>query len=215
MTTERRRRPDTRERILAAAFDVIAEAGLDGFTMTEVERRVGLAVGTGSIYRHFQSKEALLKAALEWELARNRSLTREALTALQQVPDPTERQIRIYRQTLEDLGRFDKIFGLMLSQGDRVPDLQEAVRTAVQPREEPAAGESRALHTVAMAALGGYHLFSIMQGQAFHGLEEDDFLEMLAYLTAPRSQRRLRSSSGEKRVDQAGAHVADHEPGAT
>jgi hypothetical protein len=59
------RRPDIRERILDAAFDVIAEPGLDGFTNTEVERRVGLAVGTGSICRHFGSKGELLKATLD------------------------------------------------------------------------------------------------------------------------------------------------------
>jgi hypothetical protein len=31
-----------------------------------------------------------------------------------------------------------------------------------------------------MAALGGYHLFSIMQGQPFNGLDEDEFLGVLA-----------------------------------
>jgi AcrR family transcriptional regulator len=186
VTTKRRRRPDTRERILDAAFDVIAEAGLDGFTMTEVERRVGLAVGTGSIYRHFPSKEALLKAAVEREVHRNRSLTREARSALQQIPDPRERHVRVYGRMLEDLGRFDKIFGLMLSQGDRVPELQEAIRSAVQAPEAPADEEDKALHVVAMAALGGYHLFSIMQGGAFHGVKEEDFVQMLADLVSPR-----------------------------
>lgn len=86
---------------------------------------------------------------------------------------------------LEDLGRFDKIFGLMLSQGDRVPELRRAVRAAVRPDESPAAPDEQALHVIAMAALGGYHLFSIMQGQEFHGVEEEDFLQMLADLTAP------------------------------
>lgn len=209
--TTRRRRPNIRERILEAAFDVIAEAGLDGFTMTEVERRVGLAVGTGSIYRHFPSKEALLKAAVEGELDRSRSLTHEARSALQQVPDPTERRLRIYRRMLDDLGRFDKIFGLVLSQGDRVPELQEAIRAAVQPRKAATANEEQDLHVVAMAALGGYHLFSIMQGQAFHGVAEDDFLHMLVDLTASRPEGTL-SPSRKGRGKAAAAKVHDDQP---
>jgi AcrR family transcriptional regulator len=192
--TTKRRQPSTRERILEAAFDVIAEAGLDGFTMTEVERRVGLAVGTGSIYRHFPSKGALLKAAVEWGLDRNRSLTHEARSALQHVSDPKERRLKVYKRMLQDLGRFDKIFGLVLSQGDRVPDLQEAIRAAVQPRETATAPDEEASHVVAMAALGGYHLFSIMQGRAFHGVAEDDFLQMLVSFTGPRCEETAPSS---------------------
>jgi hypothetical protein len=99
---------------------------------------------------------------------------------------------------LDDLGRFDKIFGLVLNQGDRVPELREAVRAAVQPRDAATATatatQEQALHVVAMAALGGYHLFSIMHGQAFHGVAEDDFIQLLADLTAP-SHEGMRSSS--------------------
>ena len=70
-----KRRPKTRDRILAAAREVFAEVGFSGFTMTEVERRVGLAVGTGSIYRHFRSREALLQAVMETELRLHRDAT--------------------------------------------------------------------------------------------------------------------------------------------
>jgi AcrR family transcriptional regulator len=185
VTTKPARRPKTRERILDAAFDVIAEEGLSGFTMTEVERRVGLAVGTGSIYRHFPSKEALLKAAVEREVSRNRTVTHEARSAAQQVPDPLERSAKVYKQMLDDLRRFDRLFGLMLSQGDRVPELREAIRAAVQPRETDATPEEQAVHAVAMAALGGYHLFSIMQGHPFDGIDESEFVQMLARMNYP------------------------------
>jgi AcrR family transcriptional regulator len=185
VTTKPPRRPKTRERILDAAFDVIAEEGLSGFTMTEVERRVGLAVGTGSIYRHFPSKEALLKAAVEREVSRNRTVTHEARSAAQQVPDPLERSAKVYKQMLDDLRRFDRLFGLMLSQGDRVPELREAIRAAVQPRETDATPEEQAVHAVSMAALGGYHLFTIMQGHPFDGIDEDEFVQMLARMKYP------------------------------
>ncbi|MDO8612835.1 MAG: TetR family transcriptional regulator [Dehalococcoidia bacterium] len=50
-----------RERILTAACVVFAQQGLDG-EIREVAERAGLAVGT--IYRHFENREALLSALL-------------------------------------------------------------------------------------------------------------------------------------------------------
>ena len=41
------------------------------------------------------------------------------------------------------------------------------------------------MHTVAMAALGGYHLFSIMQGHPFDGIDEGEFVQMLARMEYP------------------------------
>lgn len=54
-------------------MDVFAEQGFDGATISEVERRVGLAVGKGSLYRRFPSKEALVEAAVEREVTRLRA----------------------------------------------------------------------------------------------------------------------------------------------
>ncbi len=65
--------PRTRERILDVALDLFAEDGFSGTTVTEVERRAGLSPGSGSFYRHFPSKEALLTAAVEREVERVRA----------------------------------------------------------------------------------------------------------------------------------------------
>src|SRR6185295_5625511 len=48
---------DKREAILAAALDLFSERGFDGTAMPMVAERAG--VGAGTIYRHFDSKEAL------------------------------------------------------------------------------------------------------------------------------------------------------------
>lgn len=50
-----------RERLLAAAMDVFAEHGVD-VQMAQIARRAGLA--TGTVYRHFPTKEALVDALL-------------------------------------------------------------------------------------------------------------------------------------------------------
>ena len=48
---------DKREAILGAALDLFSERGFDGTAMPTVAERAG--VGAGTIYRHFDSKEAL------------------------------------------------------------------------------------------------------------------------------------------------------------
>jgi AcrR family transcriptional regulator len=52
----------TRERILAAAVAQCEEVGLRRTTMEDVARRAGLARAT--LYRHFQSKDALVQAVI-------------------------------------------------------------------------------------------------------------------------------------------------------
>jgi AcrR family transcriptional regulator len=51
------RKAETRERIVAAALDQLAEGGYASATVQAVARRAGVA--TGSVYRHFPSKADL------------------------------------------------------------------------------------------------------------------------------------------------------------
>lgn len=57
MSPPRAQLADKREAILAAALELFAERGFDGTVMPLVAERAG--VGAGTIYRHFDSKEAL------------------------------------------------------------------------------------------------------------------------------------------------------------
>jgi AcrR family transcriptional regulator len=54
---------DLRRALLAAAFQVLAEHGLDGLTLREVARRAG--VSHAAPYHHFADKAALLAALVE------------------------------------------------------------------------------------------------------------------------------------------------------
>src|SRR5690349_22649216 len=51
----------SRERVLAASFDLLSEGGVGGFSVDEVSRRSGVAKTT--IYRHWPSREALVLEA--------------------------------------------------------------------------------------------------------------------------------------------------------
>ena len=49
-----------RERLVAAAAEVLSERGWDGARVQEIARRAG--VGIGTLYRHFPNRQALLEA---------------------------------------------------------------------------------------------------------------------------------------------------------
>lgn len=196
-------RVKTRDRILDVALDVFAEEGFSGATISEVERRVGLAVGTGSLYRHFSSKEDLLQAAVEREVSRLRTDMDEARAALPDTRDPAERRRHVYEQMLGYIRRFDRLFRLMLNEGDRVPELREAIWAAVYRPVSVTPSEEEAIDAVAMAALGGYHLFSLMQGRPFNGVAQDQFLRTLVAITDVKQggSRRARANRAREPAD--------------
>lgn len=59
-----RRRRETRSRLLVAALKLMAEKGMDGVAINEITEAAD--VGFGSFYNHFESKEAIYAALLDW-----------------------------------------------------------------------------------------------------------------------------------------------------
>jgi AcrR family transcriptional regulator len=61
----RKRDPDrTREAILKAAREVLAQDGKEGVSVVQVARRAG--VNRGTAYQHFQTREQLIEATAAW-----------------------------------------------------------------------------------------------------------------------------------------------------
>ena len=68
-TTEReprgaRRKRETRQRLLEAALSLMAKKGMEGVAINEITEAAD--VGFGSFYNHFESKEAIYGALMEW-----------------------------------------------------------------------------------------------------------------------------------------------------
>jgi AcrR family transcriptional regulator len=59
----------TRERLMSAALKLFAERGYKASTVGAIETEAGLAPRSGALYQHFTSKQELLEAAIENELA--------------------------------------------------------------------------------------------------------------------------------------------------
>jgi AcrR family transcriptional regulator len=85
---------ETRDRILAEARDLYLEGGLAPFSLREVARRA--KISPAAVYRHFDSKEALLAAVCA---AGFRNFAAYLIRALE-APTPRERMASSARQYL-------------------------------------------------------------------------------------------------------------------
>jgi AcrR family transcriptional regulator len=88
--TKKRRREETRQKLLESAFSVFATHGYERATVDEIVREAGFS--KGAFYVHFESKEDLFWAMLEGRVANLQDTIREALDTTQPVAD-NERRI--------------------------------------------------------------------------------------------------------------------------
>lgn len=172
----------TRERLLDVAFELFAEEGFGGTTITEVERRAGLTPGTGSFYRHFPSKRALLRAAVDREVARCMAEIEEERAVTPVHDDPARERVHQLELMLRDIRRFDRLQRLMLGESDWVPEVRGTIASTLLRSGGIVSWKDNPSAMVRIAALGGYHLLSKLEGP-LHGVAEDEFIAALAELT--------------------------------
>lgn len=64
----------TRDRLVTEAMRLFGEQGYRATRITQIEAAAGLAPGSGALYHHFKSKEALLEAGIDRQLDRRRAM---------------------------------------------------------------------------------------------------------------------------------------------
>jgi AcrR family transcriptional regulator len=187
----------TRDRILDVAFDMFVTEGFGGTAIIEVERRVGLKPGTGSFYRHFRSKEDLLRAAVAREVTHCAAEIAAAYEEAPSVDDPRPARAHELGCWLQDIQRFHRLFRLLLSDGDRFPEVREAIAAARPAAFEGPRAERDATDVVATAALLGYQLLGYAWGEPYLDLTEDEFIAALIEAT----ERPARPARGRREPD--------------
>ncbi|HEY2767492.1 MAG TPA: TetR family transcriptional regulator, partial [Solirubrobacteraceae bacterium] len=60
----------TRDRIVDEAMSLFSQHGYAATSVAKIEAAAGLTPGAGGLYHHFASKEAVLAAGIERQLAR-------------------------------------------------------------------------------------------------------------------------------------------------
>src|SRR2546426_10131943 len=64
----------TRERIVTEAMRLFSTKGFEATSVSQIEAAAGLSPGSGALYRHFPSKEALLDAGIDRQLDRRSAM---------------------------------------------------------------------------------------------------------------------------------------------
>jgi AcrR family transcriptional regulator len=68
------REAPTRERLVSQAMRLFSERGYQATSVAQIESAAGLAPGSGALYHHFKSKEALLEAGIDRQLDRRHAM---------------------------------------------------------------------------------------------------------------------------------------------
>jgi AcrR family transcriptional regulator len=122
----------TRERLIDATLELVAERGFDGVSVGDIEAGAGLAPRSGALYKYFDSKLAVLEAGLERHLASIADVDLDLSDApLTEVRAEIE---ALVRWLLAELDRERTITHVVEREGDRLPELRDRMRTGVSDR---------------------------------------------------------------------------------
>jgi len=189
----------TRQRILTEAMRLFGEQGYAATTIAQIEKAAGLSPGSGSLYRHFRSKYALLTEGVQQQIASGQQLLSllDDQTALAHLP-PRERLAVLARAGLDRLEQERDLNRLLLRDLDRFPDLAAKMRDEDIQRMYHAAtqwlaaqadpkGPKRdwpALAAVLAGAVSIYWLLCDVFGQHPAGIDQDRYVAALVELAA-------------------------------
>jgi AcrR family transcriptional regulator len=193
----------TRDRIVDEAMSLFSQHGYAATSVAKIEAAAGLTPGAGGLYHHFASKEAVLAAGIERQLARLDAL-REIRGVFLPLGDLRAELVLIARYMLAELDSEAELLRLLASEARNRPQLLttaveqlvsttfEGFATWIAERAQPPMSEDTATAT---AALGLGSLLSSRLLRDVLGIparvEDETLVEtwvalMLGALAAPR-----------------------------
>jgi AcrR family transcriptional regulator len=178
----------TRERILDAALELFVDRGVAGTSVSDIERAVGLAAGTGSFYRHFRSKQDVLVVSFERGVARLVDETATQRAAVAEVADPVVRRARDCEVLLAEMQRFQPLWQLVVAERERFPELHRIFTEALGVAQWTFGWDDDPTWGVAVAALAGFHQFTLMDAAPYRNITPTDFIAVLWETMSPDRQ---------------------------
>jgi AcrR family transcriptional regulator len=115
----------TRDRIIEQAMYLFSEHGYAATSIAKIEAAAGLTPGAGGLYHHFESKEAVLAAGIERQLARLDAL-REIHRVLTPVGDLKAELILTARYILNELDSESELLRILASEARNRPQMLTA-----------------------------------------------------------------------------------------
>lgn len=115
----------TRERIVDEAMRLFSQHGYVATSIAKIEAAAGLTPGAGGLYHHFASKEAVLAAGIERQLARLGAL-REIRHVLGSLGDLEAELTLTARYVLTELDSESELLRILASEARNRPQLLTA-----------------------------------------------------------------------------------------
>lgn len=182
------RRSDAAERILREAMRLFAEKGYERTSIADIQAAAGLNPGSGALYKHFPSKEAVLRAGIERFVAEARGA--EALIAA--MPGRAEdAMLLLARAALDMLAADRDMLRIVWRELEPFPALRDHARddriqatyaaTAAWLRAHAASGELRvpdpeATAVIVLGSLSMFRVFEALLGTKPGRVDDDRLL---------------------------------------
>lgn len=115
----------TRDRIVDEAMRLFSQHGYASTSVAKIEAAAGLTAGAGGLYHHFKSKEAVLAAGIERQLARLDAL-RDIRRLLTPLGDLKAELTLIARYILAELDSEAQLLRILVSEARSRPELLTA-----------------------------------------------------------------------------------------
>jgi AcrR family transcriptional regulator len=183
----------TRARILTAAMQLFGSHGYGSTTIAQIEAAAGLSPGSGGLYKHFPSKQAVLEAGVRDRIEAPDALPalfaqlggasspRAALRAVAAAGlDRLDAERDLNRILVRDLSKFPELLTLF-----RDGELARLHHGLSQALAAMGVASATAASTVLISAVSHYWLLSdVFGGSHPLGVERDEFLDAIADLAA-------------------------------
>jgi AcrR family transcriptional regulator len=185
----------TRDRIVAEGMRLFADRGYAATSVAEIEKAAGLSPGSGGLYKHFRTKEAVLEAGVRERIAATDDLAplleglgpevemRDALRGIARVAfQRLDGEHDLNRLLLRDLSAFPQLLALF-----RDGELRRlhALLTQALRRLAPRHPDPEALAAIAISAVSHHWtLADVYGGPHPLGIDRDRFADALADLVA-------------------------------
>jgi AcrR family transcriptional regulator len=171
-----RKKEIDRDRILDAAEAVILESGGQSFTLDAVAERAGISKG-GLVYS-FATKDQLVYAALEREMARFQEAVGRRLGS--GPIGPVELVLAHIEEALEEDDASTQMAAFLITALVHAPDMMEPVRRYYRALLDPLRSECGGVREVRHALLAVEGIF-LLRGLGFVEVSADELKSVLLY----------------------------------
>ena len=171
-----RKKEIDRDRILDAAEAVILESGGQSFTLDAVAARAGISKG-GLVYS-FATKDELLHAALEREMARFRKAVHRRLG--EGPTEPVELVLAHIEEALDEDDASTQKAAFLVTALVHAPDMLEPVRRYYRELLDPLRSKGGDMHEVRHALLAVEGIF-LLRGLGFVEISADEQKSVLLH----------------------------------